>query len=128
MKDYRDRNGLAFADLWRSLPSRTADWPKPPRNTTDTEAMEQFHADFSRTNCWFCGERTGTELHHLGAGSRGRAHERALFCWACSLCHREHVGEGDLARWLLAKWKHDKQHVDWLWLTIRLGYFPPELK
>lgn len=62
------------------------------------------------------------ELHHLAAGSKGRAHERELFTLLCSRCHRN-IAPGDLPKLLYAKWDRDRDNTDWEWLMLRHGRF-----
>ena len=135
---YRDRRGIAYADRHLLLPARTDMWPAyPPRVTEDTAGAQQFfHGEFGRGVCWWCGrglewnargeQIVKLELHHLAAGSRGRSHERELFCMADSECHANHVGKDKLGRWLYLKWKYDHEYTDWEFLTIRIGrHLPP---
>lgn len=126
--EYRDRNGWTHGDIVLGMSARTADWPKIPRTTKDRDGLQSdFHREFAGKPCWYCQSRVGSELHHLAAGSRGRSHERCLFAWACSECHRNNVGKDDLPVWLYGKWKFDPMYFDWLVLTIRFSEFLPEI-
>lgn len=126
---YVDAMGVAFADYTTCLVPPVSNWPEgPARVEVDCEkAQAKFHEDFAGKPCWWCGEHGKMELHHLGGGSLGRSHERILFCWTCSACHREHVGKEDLGRWLYLKWREDRANTFWFLLAIRLRRYLPEL-
>lgn len=128
-KDFRDRNKVAFAEYRLWLPARVADWPNgSPRVKVDKDGeMKKFHQQYRGTTCWHCNSRKGEELHHAASGSRGRSHERTLFFWLCKDCHANHVGTDNLGRLLYAKWKYDRDGLDWVRLAIRLGRHLPDL-
>lgn len=132
MNEYRDRNGITFAEYKIGRPKLIADWPRTRRVKQDTGQQAEFHLAYKGTPCWWCGEFSFWfdrvhELHHLCAGSAGRSHERCLFTWLCRDCHREHVAADDFGRLLFLKWKYDPAGTDWVRTAIRYSRFLPEL-
>lgn len=126
IETHKDSSGTPFDEYRLWLPPRVADWPTPPRTKTDTEELQaEFHREFAGKKCWLCTEK-GHELHHLGAGMKGRSHDRYLFTWLCRSCHAN-IRLDDLGRLLAAKWLHDRAHVDWVRTAIRLGRHLPDL-
>lgn len=123
-----DGKGVPFDEYHLWLPPRLADWPKgPPRVLVDHGKLQgEFHREWEGKPCWWDEKHVGKELHHL-CSIGGRSHERTLFTWTCSGCHREHVGKEDLGRWLWLKVMNDAANTDWVLLALRHGSFLPEL-
>lgn len=121
---YRDRRGLAFEDARLMLPARQEFWPQlPERSNKDPGGLQSlFHMEFDRDGCWLCGTKKGKmDLHHLAAGSRGKAQERELFVLLCAAKCHPNVNDSVLGKLVFAKFLHDPEWLDYEWLTIRMG-------
>lgn len=93
---------------------RVADWPNRPliknRNVCAT-----MHALYG--SCWECGNRP-VEAHHIIGGAR-KSDQMFNIAMLCRHCHLQvKTSKLPQARILYLKWKHDRQHCDWVRLML----------
>lgn len=110
-------------------------WPTPHR-LTDPRVIVRLQKTFGF--CFVCerqcdwtareGSWLKLDVHHIYAGTAGRADELTNLMPLCRPCHEKFQSLKPAAGFLLyRKWKFDRPNTDWLRLTILAGHCLPEL-
>mgnify|MGYP006935471817 CR=1 FL=1 len=119
--------GVPFDEVRNYLPANPKDWPSIVR-VIDKPAVRTKYLAFVREQggvCPLCKAEPVSEVHHLVAGSRGRADERCALLGLGSRCHREIQSVvSEYRRCWLAKLEQDPEGCDWIRLVLLLGYWP----
>ena len=131
---YKDGNGIAFADYRNALPKRASDFrkAKPIKNP---ELLRDLHADWRK--CMVCGRMrqlgVTLQLHHIAHGTCGRSDEATNIAMLCNSgpdagCHSDvHGGKISPGRLLYCRWYAEPDTVDWVRLAILFRHFLPDL-
>lgn len=129
---HADSHGIGFwevrHELW--LPERVSDWHKIRRvvNPDVLDAMHRWHGPWD--DCWYCGKRPRAplEAHHITGGSKGRSDEFCNLVMLCNNCHKlVQSNVALLPHVLFIKWRHDREHADWVRLNLLHGRWLPDL-
>lgn len=116
---------VPFEEVRQHLPSRVADWPAIVRVLDRPQVVRAYLAELRGTLCPLCKERPVSEVHHLVAGSRGRADELCNLLAVDQLCHSEIQSVvSEYKRCWLAKLEQDPDGCDWIRLVLLLGRWP----
>ncbi len=127
LKLFPDSTGLYFGEA----PQIVRAWPKllTLRRVDSSAVMNRFHAQHGY--CMVCGQSYGVKLeaHHMASGSR-ISDELTNLLMVCKSCHSEvQSSKVHLGRCLWCKWKHDRPNLNWVRLSLLLGYETlPELQ
>lgn len=120
-----DGKGVSFSDYRKLLPPRCSDWPFPVR-LKNKELLATLHHDWD--HCQVCGKREKIEIHHIEAGTKGRADIACNLISLCHLCHSwvktKNLPQG-LIYWCL--WRTNRQSTDWVMSAILRRSFLPDL-
>ena len=128
MREYRDHDGVPFAEYRTLLPASSHDFGKI-KIIKDREVLEWFHRTFHV--CFVCGRKRREiklEAHHIFGGSKGRSDEATNLAMLCYPCH-ENVNTRYLPLGMLLwrKWLHDKENTSWPRMALLRRSFLPEL-
>jgi 5-methylcytosine-specific restriction endonuclease McrA len=116
---------VPFEEVRQHLPPRVADWPAIVRVLNRPNIVRAYIAELRGRPCPLCKERPVSEVHHLCAGSRGRADERANLLGLCAACHREVQSVvAEYKRVWRAKREQDPDGCNWVRLVLLLGRWP----
>lgn len=128
---YADSKGVPFDEYRFHLPDRVSEWPKVVR--VDDDSVEQkMHGWYSK--CWNCGAwrvfewQDDMQTHHVVGGTRGRSDEYTNIAVLCARCHgNANTAALPMGHILYIKWKHDRQHTDWVRLALLHRQHLPDL-
>lgn len=129
-EDFKDGNGVAFADYRDMLPNRASDFLKA-HVVKNKRLLGVLHQEWKC--CIVCGSRRSLNLHHIAHGACGRSDERTNLAMLCSHgpdkgCHSDvHGGTVSLGRLLYYRWCAERESVDWVRLAILFRHFLPDL-
>jgi hypothetical protein len=128
---YADSHGICFDEYRLWLPERVSDWPSV-RRVTNPSVCQMFHRLYP--TCWNCAGTLDVQAHHGCAGYlRGRSDELTLLWALCgdfgNGCHGK-VATPSLShgRLLMLKWKHDREHLDWVRVALVWRRHLPDLE
>lgn len=134
---YRDCHGIAFDEvrgyMEKHFGLKCSDWPTIKR-IDDPLVLQHMHSWFdSEAICWGCGKviigvYPPLEAHHIEGGTKGRSDEFCNLAMICSNCHVDvHASTIPKGKVLFLKWSQDRQHTDWIRMTLLRGHYLPEL-
>ena len=116
---------VPFEAVRQHLPSRVSDWPAIVRVLNRPNVVRAYLAELRGSLCPLCRERQVSEVHHLVAGSRGRADELCNLLAICGGCHREVQSVvSEYQRCWRAKREQDPDGCNWIRLVLLLGRWP----
>lgn len=116
---------VPFEEVSQHLPSRVADWPAIVRVLNRPQVVRAYLAEMRGTLCPLCKAEPVSEVHHLVAGSRGRADELCNLLALCGGCHRSTQSVvSEYQRCWRAKLEQDPEGCDWIRLVLLLGRWP----
>lgn len=124
-----DGRSVPFAEYRSQLPKRAADFPRA--NIVRCPRTVQSYR-FNWLKCQICGLPLTTrhgDVHHIvgGAGRSDEACNLLRLCNSFSGCHDESWSVM-LPQALWAKWRTNRENLDWVRLAVLLGHFLPEPK
>lgn len=129
---YADCHGIPFDEYRLWLPEKVSDWLQVQR-VDDGCVCFAMHLDYQY--CWACEAINGgvtdfnpIEAHHIVGGTKGRSDEFCNVAMLCRYCHKiANTDSLPFGRILFLKWKHDRQHCDWVRLALLRRQHLPDL-
>ena len=86
---------------------------KRRRQDRECNHFRQFHAEMAGSPCWLCGERVGTQAHHIAGRNHKLRHHRTNAFWTCERpCHMERLPRMDVVEVFEIKQRMDPEGYD----------------